>query len=339
MSLDDKFSSFSIKFYNLVENFFEKVASLFGYPANPGMPLLETISTEGSGRSQLFDSLPKRITNFPPIPYPENWFEVIFGTAPRIDSLPRYMYETKEEGFYNFYIENYKNIFFLPDWFSEFLQVQLNICLDISLLEIIREVLFVGLVFYSQLVVLRITLFWFISINPYTFPWSYLTAAVDWADDILLGIVPSILGVNLTSVIFLGALGAMADSLNHLVFTMPFLPSEAEETQLVINNELKNVLVFHYLPILWYKHPIPNDIREYWYYERPDISKYMQTAYKDLDLQVLPDQIIQEFNQRVLSMSKTNNLTEYLSTELLSKLNPYDFDLWVKSWSDNFNHF
>jgi hypothetical protein len=28
-----------------------------------------------------------------------------------------------EEGFYNFYIENYKNIYFLPDWFSEFLQV------------------------------------------------------------------------------------------------------------------------------------------------------------------------------------------------------------------------
>lgn len=339
MSLDDKFSSFSIRFYNLVENFFEKVASLFGYPENPGMPLLETISTEGSGRSQFFASLPKRITNFPPIPYPENWFEVIFGPAPRIDSLPRYMYETKEEGFYNFYIENYKNIFFLPDWFSEFLQVQLNICLDISLLEIIREVLFVGLVFYSQLVVLRITLFWFISVNPYTFPWSYLTAAVDWADDILLGIFPSILGVNLTSVIFLGALGAMADSLNHLVFTMPFLPSEAEETQLVINNELKNVLVFHYLPILWYKYPIPNDIREYWYYERPDISKYMQTAYKNLDLQVLPDQIIQELNQRVLSMSETNNLTEYLPTESLSKLNLHDFDSWVSSWSDNSNHF
>ena len=131
----------------------------------------------------------------------------------------------------------------------------------------------------------------------------------------------------------------MADSLNHLVFTMPFLPSEAEETQLVINNELKNVLVFHYLPILWYKHPIPNDIREYWYYERPDISKYMQTAYKDLDLQVLPDQIIQELNQQVLSMNKTNNLTEYFSTELLSKLNLYDFDLWINSWSANSNHF
>jgi hypothetical protein len=29
-----------------------------------------------------------------------------------------------------------------------------------------------------------------------------------------------------------GILGVVADSLNHLVFTMPFLPSEGEETKL-----------------------------------------------------------------------------------------------------------
>ena len=190
MSLDDKFSSFQTKCYNLVEIFFEKIAGLFGYPENPGMPITETISNEVYGRSQFFESLPKRITYFPPAQYPESWFELIFGPAPRVDVVPRYIYETKEEGFYNFYIENYKNIFFLPDWFSEFLQVQLNICLDISLLEIIREVLFIGLVFYSQLVILRITISWLIWINPYTFPWSYLTAAVDWAEDLLQGIVP-----------------------------------------------------------------------------------------------------------------------------------------------------
>jgi hypothetical protein len=45
---------------------------------------------------------------------------MIFGPSPK--TVPRYIYENKEEGFYNFYIENYKNIYFL-DWFSEFLQV------------------------------------------------------------------------------------------------------------------------------------------------------------------------------------------------------------------------
>ena len=337
MSLDDKFAPVQTAFSNLVSSFFEKLAILFGYPENSGMPITDTISTEIYGRSEFFESLPKRITYFPPAQRPESWFETIFGTAPRVDIVPRYIYETKDEGFYNFYIENYKNIFFLPDWFSEFLQVQLNICLDISLLEIIREVLFIGLVFYSQLVILRITISWLIWINPYTFPWSYLTAAVDWTEDILQGIVPSVLGVNVTGSVFLGALGVVADSLNHLVFTMPFLPSEAEETKLVVNNEMKDVLVFHYLPILWYKHPIPNDVREFWYYQRPDILEYMQTAYKDLNLQLLPDKITQELSQNVEVTDQTQNLTEYLSTELVSKITFYDFDLWRTSFVNSFH--
>jgi tagatose-1,6-bisphosphate aldolase non-catalytic subunit AgaZ/GatZ len=57
---------------------------------------------------------------------------------------------------------------------------------------------------------------------------------------------------------------------------------------------MKDVLVFRYLPILWYRYPIPNEIREYWYNERPDILKYMQKAYQNLDIQFLPDSLIQE---------------------------------------------
>ena len=159
---------------------------------------------------------------------------------------------------------------------------------------------------YSQIVILRITLSWFIYINPYTVPWSYLVAAVDWTEEILQGIVPAILGVNMTGSIFLGILGVIADSLNHLVFTMP-------------------------LPILWYRYPIPNEIREYWYKERPEILDYMQKAYQDLDIQFLPDSLLQELNQQKLqadlsqidhSLIKTNTyLNEIISTEILSKNN------------------
>jgi uncharacterized protein YggT (Ycf19 family) len=216
---------------------------------------------------------------------------MIFGPSPKAETVPRYIYESADEGFYNFYIENYKNIYFLPDWLSKFIQVRLHICLDITVLETIREVLFVGLMVYSQIVILRIALSWFIYINPYTFPWCYLAAAVDWTEDVLQGIVPSILGVNITGSVFLGILGVVADSLNHLVFTMPFLPSEGEETKLLINQEMKDVLVFHYLPVLWYRFPIPNEIREFWYSERSDILEYMQKAYKDLDIQFFPDNI------------------------------------------------
>jgi hypothetical protein len=165
---------------------------------------------------------------------------------------------------------------------------------------------------YSQIVILRIALSWFIYINPYTFPWCYLAAAVDWTEDVLQGIVPAVLGVNLTGSVFLGILGVMADGLNHLVFTMPFLPSEGEETKVLINQQMKDVLVFHYLPILWYRYPIPNELREFWYKERPDILTYFQKAYKDVEIQFLPDSRIQE-----LSLSLT--LDHLNSTELLSR--------------------
>lgn len=316
MSLDEKFLPIRIAVYQIIENFFKKIASLFGYPQNPGMPTIYEMPNETYLRSQFFDSLPIHKTYWPPIQQPETWFEMIVGPAPKVESIPRYIYENTEEGFYSFYIENYKNLYFLPDWLSEFIQVHLNICLDISLLETIREVVFIGLIIYSQMVIVRIAISWLIYINPYTFPWCYLAAAVDWTEDVLQGIVPAILGVNITGSVFLGVLGVIADSLNHLVFTMPFLPSEAEETKVLINNDMKDILIFHYLPILWYRHSIPNNIREYWYYQNPEILEYMQKSYKDLNIQFLPDNISQDLHSQTtdLLIKQINNLSELLST-------------------------
>ena len=318
MTLDDKFAPVRDTIYDMVSNLFKTLAGFLGYPNNPGMPTIYEMPDEIYARKSFLNALPKHSTNWPPMQRPETLFEMIFGPTPKVDIVPRYIYESKEEGFYNFYIENYKNIFFLPDWLSEFIQVRLNICLDISLLETIREVLFIGLVIYSQIVILRITISWFIYINPYTFPWCYLTAAVDWTEDVLQGLVPAILGVNITATVFLGLLGVVADSLNHLVFTMPFLPSEGEETKLLINQQMKNVLVFHYLPISWYRYPIPNNIREYWYNQRPDILDYMQKAYKDLPINFLPDNISDKLSQSSGLVTQQTNITDSLSTEILS---------------------
>ena len=313
MSLDNKFIPVRNAIYDGFATFFQKVAGLFGYPGNPGMPTVFNSSGDVYVRSKFLDSLPIHKTFWPPIQRPENWFEMIFGPTPKVDIVSKYIYENQEEGFYNFYIENYKNIYFLPDWLSELIQVKLNICLDLTLLETMREVLFVGLMVYSQIVVLRIALSWFIYINPYTFPWCYLAAAVDWTEDVLQGIVPAVLGVNLTGSVFLGILGIMADSLNHLVFTMPFLPSEGEETKVLIQEQMKDVLVFHYLPILWYRYPIPNDLREFWYNERPDILNYFQKAYKDVDIQFLPDSLINQLNGQL-------KVEEALSSQTLSQI-------------------
>ena len=324
MSLDEKFIPFRTGFYEIVGNIFKKLAKLFGYPENPGMVTKYDPQDEVYARSKFLDNLPLHQTFWPPIQRPETWFEMIFGPSPKVESVPRYIYESKEEGFYNFYIENYKNIYFLPDWLSEFIQVRLHICLDLTVLETIREVLFVGLMIYSQIVILRIALSWYIYINPYTFPWCYLAAAVDWTEDVLQGIVPSILGVNITGSVFLGILGVAADSLNHLIFTMPFLPSEGEETKLLINQQMKDVLVFHYLPILWYRYPIPNDIREFWYNEKPAILKYMQKAYRDLDIQFLPDKIIHELNSEKLT-SELSQLHDSFIIKNISHIHITDY--------------
>ena len=345
MSLDEKFIPIRTAFYQMVESFFKKLAGLFGYPANPGMSTVYDLSDEASVRSKFLENLPSHQTFWPPIQRPENWFETILGPSPKIDGIPRYVYENREEGFYNFYIENFKNAYFLPDWLSEFLQVRLHFCLDITLLETIREVFFVGLVIYSNIVILRITLSWFIYINPYTVPWCYVVAAVDWTEEVLQGVVPAILGVNITGTIFLGILGVLADSLNHLVFTMPFLPSEAEESRLIFQQQMKDVLIFHYLPILWYRYPIPNEIREYWYKERPEILDYMLKAYKDSDIQFLPDSILQQLNQGKLTATlpqTETSFSEMMSTELLSKdhlIQGLDFSSSIHFLNDYLHHF
>ncbi len=326
MSFDQKFAPVQTIFYNVVGKFFQLLAIFFGYPRNPGLSTLPDLATTLDSKSKVLDRLPLHQTSWPPIQRPTTWLEMVFGPVPKLETVPRYFYETKEEGFYNFYIENYKNIYFLPDWVSEFLQVRFHLCFDLTILETMREVLFVGLVMYSQLLLFRIGLSWFLSINPYQFPWYYLSGATDWTDELFQGIVPSILGLNLTGSVFLGMLGIVADSLNHLVFTMPFLPSEGEPTKLLIHQEVKDVILFHYLPILWYRYPIPNEIRQFWYQERPDILAGMQKLYGDLKIQFLPDTIRQELHPQTY-VSHLTSYSEMIATNLFHISDPTTF--WI----------
>ena len=332
MTFNDKFSLVREGFIDNVAELLKQIAKLLGYPNNPGMPLggvpltaLEEVITDNR---KYIENLPIRKVPFPPMQRPETLTEMIFGTVPKVEPIPRIIYESNQDGYYNFYIENYKNIFFLPNWLSEFLQVRFNFCLDITYLEVFREVVFLAIFGYAQLVVFRIALSWFISVNPYTVPWIYVVAMIDWTEEVLMGIVPTIAGLNLTGTIVTSLLGRFADSMNHLVFTMPFLPSEGQPAKALINEELRDVLVFRYLPILWYRHPIPNDIREYWYNERPEILKYMQKAYQNLDIQFLPKNIVEELNQTQFQGS-LSQISEHpilhqsenqISTSLLSNL-------------------
>lgn len=312
MALREQFSAIRQSFFDFVANCFLKVAEEFGFPENKGMPI-EPRGEYYWNKDMAINKLPVREVRFPPETHPKTYLEILFGDAPRITPLERVFYESKEDGYFSFYIENYKNIFFLPNSISEFLQIKCNFCLDIQFLEICRETVFIMLVTYYYMVSFRILIAWLLTINPYTFPMAYFVALTDWIEDIAGGILPVINGVSMGTPLFLAVIGKLADCMNHLVFTMPYLPSEGNVEKIIIDGELKSILRFKYLPILWYKYPIPNDIREYWYNERPDILKYLQKSYENLDIQFLPDRII-GFNSEVESTSNvllSDNLSHF----------------------------
>ena len=89
-----------------------------------------------------------------------------------------------------------------------------------------------------------------------------------------------------------------------------------------------------------------------WYKNRPDILDYMQKAYKDLNIQFLPNKLVENFNQQKLEtqlfsthdslMASSNHLSDYLSTEILSKdplLNRDLFLVNLNSLSENLQTF
>ena len=302
MVLRDKLVLIRQSFFDKTREMAIEFATKFGYPENKGMPLVpERLGSDGKPylgfRVYDNDILSRRDISYYPPQTADNFLELIIGKFPHIQPLQKFVIESSADGPYGFSIENYKNLFFLPNPVSEFIQIHLNFCVDISFLEAFREVLFLSIVAFAEIVSIRILVSWLLTINPYTFPWNYFVALVDWTEETLIGLVPSIIGVNLSGPILITILGKCADSLNNLVFTMPYLPSEGEPSQIVINDKLRDVLSFKHLPILWYEHPIPNELRTYWYNERPDIIVYMQEAYKGLNIQFLPDGVTEDLFQ------------------------------------------
>ena len=320
--LNTIFVFIAARFVDIITLFYSTVARFFGYPMNPGMEAVKpkTLTTFFEVSSYPRYIPPMSISNFP-----LNWLESVFSKAPPLSSIPKFFYQSESDGFYSFYIDLYSNNYFLPDWLSKWLQLTFNICFDTTNLETIQEAIFVFLIIYMKFIAVRINLFWFITINPFIRPWIYITSLVDWAYDITAGIVPGLFGVDIGIVIFFSVVGKFADIVNSLIFTMPFLPSEGEVgllendfSGLYIKSDYaflydpeeegKKVLFFRYLPRLWYTYTIPNDIREFWFYKRPDILKYMVDNYKQLGINFYPNNISKYFEEHNLSIEDLNNL-------------------------------
>jgi len=315
MNIREQLISVRESFFKLVSNLFEKIAAKYGFPENPGMPLIPDPIYSWNVRT-LADNLPIRKVMYPPQEFPRNYVEILLGRMPKPTVIPRVFYESKTEGYYSFYIQNFKNLMFLPNELSEFLQVRCGFCLDLRFVEICHQTLFCLLVVYGSLLSLRVFLAWMLILNPYTTPFVWLTALTDWTEDVGLGLVPSVGGANVSGTVVMAIIGKLADSLNHLVFTMPYLPSEGVLGAILIDGDVQHVLKFRYLPILWYKYPIPNEIRYYWYTERLDILVYMQKAYENLNIQFLP-------NEALTDLSSLGNGIIWKSVEDLSTLSDF----------------
>ena len=330
-------------FGNLINSFYRGFALIFDYPGNPGMPVIKPANVISYFERSSYPTFAAPIDAVP-----QNWWECFIGTSPEIFQIQKFFYVSESDGYYNFYINTYGNTFFLPDWLSQWLQLNFDMHLDVTLLETLREAIFVFLLFYMKFVAFRLNLFWFITINPFVRPWIYLTSLIDWSYEMTADIVPGFFGLDMGIIIYLAVLGKLLDSFNCLVFTMPFLPSEAQldivkkdsnffysgipDLQLLLGkNDTKEVIFFRYLPQLWYTYPIPNQLREFWFYQRQDILKYMLENYEQLGINFYPDNILNELQQYHISEPYPDNIQKLEGFLDMTFVNCNDFFLLINS--------
>lgn len=327
MTLADRILELKISIVSGLSSLIDTIATKgFNYPENLGMPIHQYDDRQLAVWKYV-SKLPMHVTQVPPAAVPKTLSQAIFGNFPVLPTIERTFYEHKSDGFYNFYIPNYRNIFFLPDWLSQWIQLNLDISIDTTSLELFRQGIFFGFLAFLLIMELRIRLFWFLTINPYTRPWLYLIALTDWVYDVMAGFTPVFMGLDLTPTLLLGVIGKVMDSLNHLVFTMPFLPSEGVPGKMMIEGEMKDVILFRYLPSLWYTHPIPDKLREFWYKERPEILDFMEKNYKHLDIDFVPNRILKEIYKYQQEQNMIADSVQNLSTSMICQVSLYSHDL------------
>ena len=208
---------------------------------------------------------------------------------------------------------------------------------DTTLLSTIQEWTFGILNKFRILCEIRAALWWWLMFNPYQQPFNTLRILTEWYLTSLTGIFPIIMGIDIGPTIAITALGVLLDLLNRLVFTMPYLPSEGEKFTINDLAQLDNpaladlvskigedVTVFRYLPSLWYKYQIPDNLREYWYIKKPEILQYFLKNYENLGIDFLPNQILQsEYENHLEYSTILTSLIEHVG-EVSSKI-PFSF--------------
>jgi hypothetical protein len=341
MTLANEIIYRKLQFIDNLEILIEKIARyFFNYPDVLGMDMTPPYTAQRVAFEDYVRQLPVHLTRTPPPAAPTQFTEVVFGNVPEFTKITRTIYQHKEDGFYNLYIPDYQNIWFLPDWLSRWIQLNLEITVDVSPLEHVQQALFISLILFYFVMEFRVKLYWFLTINPYTRPWLYLLALTDWLTDWVSGMAPVVFGLDYSTSLVLLMIGKLADSLNHLVFTMPFLPSEGLPGKIMSGDKMESVILYRYLPSLWMDEPIPNSLREFWYEKRPDILRFMQKNYHQLDIDFEPNRILREmYDKEHINKPLAEhiiNITE-LSTNMICDISVNSYQT-VDYFFSNSNH-
>jgi len=266
----------------------------------------------------------------------KNYLEIFFPKGLNFNPTSIYFYKDSVEGYYNFFITQ-KNAVLLPNWLSEIIQIFANQSVNTSMLRTIQEWTFGFLNKFRILCDIRAAMWWWLMFNPYQQPFNTLRILTEWYLTALTGIFPIIIGIDIGPTVAITGLGVLLDLLNRLVFTMPYLPSEGENFSIndldkldnpalaeLINQLGEDVKIFRYLPSLWYKYPIPDDLREYWYNKKPEILQYFFKNYGNLGIDFLPDRILQaEYENQISHEVLTTNGVEFenISTNIICSIN------------------
>lgn len=256
------------------------------------------------------------------LPRMKNWIDILFPPPKSYFNSHIFLLNSGKDAFLGFIVSQQAT--FIPDILSEYIQLYggINVPDDTLSLVIFQRWIYDFVRMFTSLCGFRLLFSLILIINPYTFPWILIVTSTDWFLESLTGLLPVFLGVDFSGVLALNILAAITDYIKKLVFTMPYLPSEGIKETIGSHN----VYRFGGIPQLWQEHGIPNQLKEEWYKERPEIIEQFFKYYHDAGVQFLPKRVLEEFSKsqpQLPTPEVTSHVTDVVSTNILSDLTDY----------------
>ena len=248
------------------------------------------------------------------LPRMKNWIDILFPPPKSYFNSHIFLLNSGKDAFLGFIVSQQAT--FIPDIVSEYIQryCGINVPDDTVNLVLIQRWVYDFVRMFTSLCNFRILFGLILIINPYTFPWIIIVTSTEWFLESFTGFLPVFLGIDFSGVFALNVLATIGDYIKKLVFTMPYLPSEGIKETIGTHN----VYRFGGIPQLWQEHGIPDQLKEHWYKEKPEVIEHLIQYYNDLGIKFfVPSRVWEEMSK---ASNLTSHVTDALSTNILSDL-------------------